>query len=91
VAGKPCSHALAFIATQSREVDMDHFVHEYYSVERFRKAYAGVFTIMTSKHLWTWVNLSYAIKKPRLRRKPDRPRVSRIKTSDELDKTKEKV
>jgi hypothetical protein len=91
VTGKSCSHALAFIATQSREVDMDDLVHEYYSVERFRKAYAGVFTPMTSKHLWTRVNLGYAIKKPRLRRKPARPRVSRIKTSDELGKTKKRV
>lgn len=39
VTGKPCSHALAFIAKLSREVKMEEFVHEYFSVERFRKAY----------------------------------------------------
>src|SRR5438105_4345461 len=30
VTGKPCSHALAFIAKLSREVQMDEFVHEYF-------------------------------------------------------------
>ncbi|XP_062179417.1 uncharacterized protein LOC133884028 [Phragmites australis] len=83
VTGKPCSHALAFIAKLSREVHMDDFVHEYFSVERFRKAYAGVFNPMTSKHQWPRVDIGCKIKKPKLRRKPGRPRVSRIKASDE--------
>ncbi|TVU22277.1 hypothetical protein EJB05_31961, partial [Eragrostis curvula] len=83
VTGKPCNHALAFIATLTREVNMEEFVYEYYSVERFRKAYAGTFKPMTSKHQWTPVNLGYKIKKPKLRRKPGRPRVARIRASDE--------
>jgi hypothetical protein len=41
---KPCSLALAFIATLSREVDMADLVHQYYLVDMFRKAYIGVFT-----------------------------------------------
>jgi hypothetical protein len=32
----------------------------------------------------TLVDLGYKLKKPKLRRKPERPRVSRIKASDEL-------
>ena len=43
VIGKPCNHALAFIAKISSEVLMDDFVHEYFSIERLRKAYAGIF------------------------------------------------
>jgi hypothetical protein len=35
VTRQPCSHALAFIAKLSRHVQMDVFVHEYFSVERF--------------------------------------------------------
>jgi hypothetical protein len=70
VTEKPCSHALAFIAKVSREVQMDEFVHEYFSVERLRKAYACTFIPMTSKDLWPRVDLGYKIHKPKLRRKP---------------------
>ena len=83
VTGKPCNHALAFIAKLSREVEMDDFVDKYYSVERLKNTYAGTFSPMTSKHRWPRVDLGYKIKKPRLRRKPRRPRVSRIKGSEE--------
>lgn len=83
VSGKPCRHALVFIAKLSREVQMDDYVHDYFSVEKFKKAYSGMFNPMTSKHLWPHVDLEYKIKKPKLRRKPGRPRKTRIKASDE--------
>ena len=57
VSGKPCKHALAFIAKLSREVRMDDFVHDYFSVDKLRKAYSGVFNPMTSKHFWQHVDL----------------------------------
>jgi hypothetical protein len=78
---KPCSHALGFIVTQTRDIDLDDYVHEY--MEMFRKTYVGVFKPMTSKQLWPRVDIGYTIKKPKLRRKPGRPRVSRIKASEE--------
>ena len=53
---------------------MDDFVHEYFSVERLRKAYVGTFIPMTSKDLWPHVDLGYNIHKPKLRRKPRRPK-----------------
>ena len=38
--GKPCQHALALITSvQSANVHMEDFVHEYYSVDRFKAAY----------------------------------------------------
>ena len=83
VSEKPCKHALAFIAKLSREVQMDEFVHDYFSVEKLRKTYSGVFNPMTSKHFWPRVDLGYKIKKPMLRRKTGRPRKTRIKASDE--------
>jgi hypothetical protein len=79
VSGKPCKHALAFIAKLSREVQMDDFVHDYFSIEKLRKAYTGVFNPMTSKHFWPRVDLGYKINKAKLRRKPGRPRKTRIK------------
>jgi hypothetical protein len=39
--GKPCHHALSLItAQQIRDVMMEDFVNEYYSVKMFRKTYA---------------------------------------------------
>ena len=90
VSGKPCRHALAFIAKLSREVHMDDYVHEYFSVAKFKKTSSGVFNPMTSKQFWPRVDPGYKIKKPILRRKPGRPRKSRIKASDEPGSTKQK-
>jgi hypothetical protein len=90
VNGKPCSHALAFIAKVSREVKMDEFVHEYFSVDRYKKAYAPKFNPMTSKDQWPHVDLGYKIKKPKLRRKPGRPRKSRFKSFDEVGISKKR-
>jgi hypothetical protein len=50
VTGQPCNNALSNIAKLSREVQMDDFVHKYYSIDRLRKTFAGAFTPMTSKH-----------------------------------------
>ena len=36
--GKPCQHVLAFVTSHKR-VDLEQFVHEYYSVDRFIAAY----------------------------------------------------
>jgi hypothetical protein len=83
VTRKPCSHALAFIETRTKDIDLDDYAHEYCSMEMFRKAYADVFKSMTSKQLWPRVDIGYTIKKSKLRRKPDKPRVSRIKAYEE--------
>ncbi|WVZ83420.1 hypothetical protein U9M48_030569 [Paspalum notatum var. saurae] len=90
VIGKPCTHALVFIVKLSREVQMDDYVHDYFSVEKFKKAYSTEFNPMTSKHFWPRVDLEYKIKKPILRRNPGRPRISRIKGSDETGVRKKK-
>jgi hypothetical protein len=90
VTRKPCSHALAFIAKLSREIKMDEFVHKYFYVERLRKAYASTFIPMTSKDLCPRVDLGYKIHKPKLRRKPRRPRKSRFKAYDEVSSSKKR-
>ena len=38
VTGKPCRHALAWILS-NRGIKIEDYVHEYYSVARFKKAY----------------------------------------------------
>jgi hypothetical protein len=49
VCGKPCNHALAAIANISSEINMEDFVHDYFSVQRFKMAYEGTFKPMTSQ------------------------------------------
>jgi hypothetical protein len=89
VCGKSCNHALAVIAKISSEVNMKDFVHDY-SVERFKKAYEGIFKPMASQEQLPRVDLDYKLMKPKLIRKPGRPRVSRIKASDELGNKKKR-
>jgi hypothetical protein len=69
---------------------MEDFVHDYFSVERFKKAYEGIFKLITSQEQWPRVDLGYKLMKPKLRRKPGRPRVSSIKASDELGNKKKR-
>jgi hypothetical protein len=49
VCGKPCDHALATIAKITSEANMEDFVHDYFSIERFKKAYESIFKPMTSQ------------------------------------------
>ena len=90
VTGKPCTHTLAFIGRLSRHVHIDEFVDDYFSVDKFRKAYSGTFNPMTSKDSWPHVDLGYKIKKPKLRRNPGRLRVSRMKSYDEAGSSKKR-
>jgi hypothetical protein len=69
---------------------MDEFVHEIFSIDRFRKAYASKFSPMTSKDQWPHVDLGYKIKKPKMRWKPGRPRKSRSKPHDEVATSKKR-
>ncbi|OEL37001.1 hypothetical protein BAE44_0001980 [Dichanthelium oligosanthes] len=45
---------------------------------------------MTSKGSWPYVDLGYKIKKPKLRKKPGKPRGSRIKAYNEVGTSKKK-
>ena len=90
VTGKPYTHALAFIAKLIRHVYIDEFVDDYFSADKFRKAYSGTFNPMTSKDSWACVDLGYKIKKPKFKRKPGRPRVSRMKSYDEAGSSKKR-
>jgi hypothetical protein len=64
--GKPCDHALAFInALQARNfVNMEDFVHEYYSFSRFRASYEGVIEPLTDKNQWPHVDTGFVLRGP---------------------------
>ena len=47
VSGKPCHHALAWILS-NRGVQISEFVHDYYSVAKFKAAYEGIVVTLPS-------------------------------------------
>ncbi|XP_062203799.1 uncharacterized protein LOC133906007 [Phragmites australis] len=80
--GIPCLHAIAFIVT-IRQYKMEDYVHEFYSIERFRKAYEGILYPMTDKSEWPAIDPGFVLRPLLVRRQPGRPRADRIKGSDE--------
>jgi hypothetical protein len=69
------------------------FVHEYYSVERFKIAYSGTIPTITDKSQWPKLNLGFKLLPPKLKIGPGRKRKNRFKASHEpgarkLDKCK---
>lgn len=79
--GKPCQHALSLItARQIRNVRMEDFVHDYYSVEKFRKAYARQIEQLPSKEKWPKVELAFKVGAPLSKRGVGRQQKNRIKS-----------
>jgi hypothetical protein len=70
---------------------IDDYVHEYYSVARFKAAYEGRVEPMLDRSQWPEVNLGYKVWPPLLGRAPGRPKVQRIRDSIEKNQTKKKV
>ncbi|XP_037473932.1 uncharacterized protein LOC119349951 [Triticum dicoccoides] len=77
--GKPCEHALAFLI-ETADVNFQPYVHEYYSVSRFRAAYAGEIEPITDKSQWPHVNLDFEMVPPDLKSSVGRRRKQRIKS-----------
>ena len=76
--GKPCPHALAFLTTQ-QNINMEDYVHEYYSLQKFRAAYEGAIEPMTGKAQWPRVELGFTVLPPIAKRSAGRRRKQRIK------------
>lgn len=78
--GKPCQHALALITAQkARDVKMEDFVHEYYSVQKFRNAYARMIEPIPHKDKWPKLDLPIEIAAPLSKRSVGRQKKNRIK------------
>lgn len=75
--GKPCPHAMAFITTV-RNANMEGYVHNYYSVAKFRAAYEGVVQPITGKNQWPKVDLGFKLFPPLGKRSAGRPRKNRF-------------
>jgi len=63
--GKPCQHALALIiAQQTVDVDVEGFVHDYYSVEKIRNVYKRLIEPLLDKTQWPQVPLPFTVGAP---------------------------
>ena len=78
VTGKPCHHALAWILS-NRGVQISAFVHDYYSVAKFKAAYEGRVTTMPNRFQWPVVDMGFQVWTPLQKRAPGRPKVQRIR------------
>jgi hypothetical protein len=70
-------HAIAFICSR-RSYHMEDYVHEYYSVAKFKTVYAGVTKPMTDKSQWGNGDPGFKVLPPKIKRPPGRPRKERI-------------
>ncbi|CAM0871430.1 unnamed protein product [Alopecurus aequalis] len=78
VSGKPCMHTLAFICSINGD-EIPTYVDDYYSVEKFKAAYAGRIPSMTDKSQWIHVDLGFKVHPPLQKAVAGRPRVQRIR------------
>lgn len=74
---KPCLHALAFIQMLP-EVDMETFIHEYYSVDKFMAAYNGSISSMSNKTQWPQVDVGFKILPPPFERGPGKAKKEQV-------------
>jgi hypothetical protein len=78
--GKPCQHALALITSvQATNVNMEQYVHEYYSVEKFRAAYRRTIEPLPDRSQWPDVDLPDKVHAPLGKKTAGRTRKLRIK------------
>jgi len=85
ISRKPCTHAIALFG-KVRQLNIENFVDDYYSVERFKAAYQFVITPMGDKTQWPNFDPGFKMIPPKLERPAGRPRKKRIKASGEAGK-----
>ncbi|XP_023770327.2 uncharacterized protein LOC111918938 [Lactuca sativa] len=85
VTGLPCVHAAAFIAF-TREPSWDKYVDTYFTVDKFKEAYALEIGPMPGKDQWVNIETVDKIYPPIIKRPPGRPKKNRIIPHDEPKK-----
>jgi len=85
VYGKPCTHAIALFC-HLKKFNIENFVDDYYSVERFKSAYQFIDTPLDDKTYWPKFDPGFKMIPPKLERPAGRPRKKRIKASGEAGK-----
>jgi hypothetical protein len=78
--GLPCQYALCLIIAQPfRDVKLEEFVDEYYSVEKFQNAYKRVVVPLGDKSFWPEVDIDEAVGAPLAKRPVGQQWKNRIK------------
>jgi hypothetical protein len=85
VSGKPCTHAI-FLFGKVKRLNIEDYVDDYYSIEKFKLAYEFEVTPMGDKSQWPKNDPSFEVVPPPLERPAGRPRKQRIKASGEPGK-----
>jgi len=84
ITGLPCIHALFFITSLSGPAgNIQQYVHEYYSVARFKTTYAHTLPALEGKQQWDRVDPGFKLCAPVLKRAAGRPRKSRFRRRSE--------
>jgi hypothetical protein len=78
VSGLPCKHALAFI-TSLTNAHIRQYVDVYYSLEKFRSAYAQLIPVMPDKNQWPQSDHGFFMHPPLLKATAGRPKTERYK------------
>ncbi|WVZ68424.1 hypothetical protein U9M48_017362 [Paspalum notatum var. saurae] len=89
VTGKPCKHVLAWICS-NRGIQISDYVHDYYSVARFKAAYEGRNEPIPDRTQWSIVDLGFKVLPPLLKRAAGRPKVQRIRGCLEKNASKKR-
>ena len=84
ITGLPCIHALFFITSLSGPAgNIQQYVHEYYSVARFKTTYAHTLPALEGKQQWDRVDPGFKLCAPVLKRAAGRPRKARFRRRSE--------
>ncbi|KAM0914690.1 hypothetical protein ACQ4PT_011340 [Festuca glaucescens] len=84
ITGLPCIHALFFITTLSGQAgNILQYVHDYYSVARFKGTYAHALPALEGKQQWDIVDPGFKLCPPVLKRAAGRSRKGRIRPCSE--------
>ena len=84
IRGKPCIHALHLMTIIGGEDgEVDQYCSEYFSVAKFRVAYAENVPALLGKDQRNIVDLGFKLHSPVLARPPGRPRKNRIRVGEE--------
>jgi hypothetical protein len=88
--GKSYEHAILFFASKPK-LNMHPYLHEYYSVAKFRASYATSIQPLTDQSQWPEVEIEFSLCPPLTKRKASRPRVSRFKAWFEKGESSKKA
>ncbi|WVZ73983.1 hypothetical protein U9M48_022224 [Paspalum notatum var. saurae] len=78
VSGIPCKHAIAFITSLS-DKSMENYVDHYYSIEKFRAAYAQLIPALPDKSQWPKSEHGFFLYPPLLKSVAGRRKTERYK------------